>query len=201
MSRYVEWAKREIEYAKLHEYSDTKDIQNDDKREAENILNLYVDSVYDSALELLERFAEQDHSGMSASLTLQVFTKLAKWQPLSPLTGDENEWNNDPNLFDQNKRDSRVFRKQQEDGSYKYSFNDILIITNDDEVWHRYPPYDEPGSLDDDHPSVKKFFDTRWELKCKLESEITFPYIPKSYYYRWDFATETFVEEREKELK
>ena len=197
MSRYVEWAKREIEYAKLHEYCETKDIQNDDKREAENILNLYVDSVYDSALELLERFAEQNHSGMSASLTLQVFTKLAKWQPLSPLTGDENEWNNDPNLFDQNKRDSRVFRKQQEDGSYKYSFNDIFITTNGDEVWEKYPPCGDSGSLDDGHPSVKRYFDMRQELKEKLESQITFPYVPKSYKYRWDFATETFVEESE----
>ena len=201
MSRYIEWAKREIEYAKLQEYNETKDIQDEGKRKAEDVLNLYCDSVYDSALELLEKFAEQDHSGMSAGLTLRIFNRLAKWKPLTPLTGDENEWNCDPNLFDQNLRDSRVFRKQQEDGSYKYSFNDIFIITNGDEVWEKYPPYGDPRSLDDDHPSVKRYFDMWQELKEKLESQITFPYVPKSYKYRWDFATETFVKESEEKEK
>lgn len=194
---YIEWAKREIEYAKLVEHAETAEIKDEDEQRREEILNDYTFLVYDCALELLKKFAEQNHSGMSAQLTLGVFTKLAKWQPLTPLTGDENEWSNfldgPASLGQQNLRDSSVFRDRKSvEEPWAYSYNRIVEIVNGDEVWEKYPPYDDPGSLDDDNPSVKRYFDGCKELRDKHNAEITFPYTPHTFKYRWNFTTEEF---------
>ena len=58
---------------------------------------LHTDDGYDRAIhtaciELLDLLGKQGHSGMSASFVLGLFDKLAKYQPLSPLTGSESEW-------------------------------------------------------------------------------------------------------------
>lgn len=75
----------------------------------------FDDEMYDGMLgeavvELVEKFAEQGHSGMSAAFALRAFGKVANFEPLTPLTGDDDEWNQlDDDCF-QNKRCSRVFK-------------------------------------------------------------------------------------------
>jgi hypothetical protein len=67
-----------------------------------------------AVLELLEVFHRQGHSGMSASVVIQVFTELAMGRPLTPLTGDESEWT--PPESDgtrQNKRYPAVFKDKK----------------------------------------------------------------------------------------
>lgn len=69
-------------------------------------------------MELLETFSKQGHSGMSAGYCLSLFEKLARFEPLTPLTGEDWEWcqvSND-GLF-QNVRCSRVF-KDSENGPH-----------------------------------------------------------------------------------
>ena len=65
-------------------------------------------------LELLETFSGQGHSGSSAQYIINLFERLAKFQPISPLTGEDYEWNNmsTPGSYDlfQNNRDSEVFK-------------------------------------------------------------------------------------------
>lgn len=93
MSRYLEHAKAEMEKAKI---GDT----------------LYGELLPESLVELLECFEQQGHSGMSANITLSLFDKLARFKPLTPLTGEDDEWG-DPYGEDgtqQNKRCSHVFR-------------------------------------------------------------------------------------------
>jgi len=46
----------------------------------------------EAVMELIQKFAEQGHSGFSAELTKQIFDKLASWKPLSELTDSLNEW-------------------------------------------------------------------------------------------------------------
>jgi hypothetical protein len=41
---------------------------------------------------LMETFTAYGHSGMSAEVTLAVFNRLASHKPLTPLTGEDNEW-------------------------------------------------------------------------------------------------------------
>lgn len=68
-------------------------------------------------LELISVFAEQGHSGFSASYCIDKFTKLANYKPLSPLTGADDEWIDvseygDGRILYQNKRCSSVFKDE-----------------------------------------------------------------------------------------
>lgn len=45
-----------------------------------------------AALELIGTFAAQGHSGTSAEITTEIFNKLARFETLSPLTTDPDEW-------------------------------------------------------------------------------------------------------------
>ncbi len=102
MSNLVEHAKREflaIGYKPVEECEDdpSKWIQ-------ENII------------ELLELFSRQGHSGSSAPYCIEMFSRLAKYEPLAPLSGEQSEWmdvsdegGRDGGMLYQNKRCSHVF--------------------------------------------------------------------------------------------
>ena len=63
----------------------------------------------DAALELLEVFARQGHSGGSASSTLALFDRLVRFQPLGPIGVSKDEWVEvDVGLW-QNKRKYSLF--------------------------------------------------------------------------------------------
>lgn len=105
MSNLIEHAKREMDLA---------DISSD----------IYGESLNIAVVELLEVFSKQGHSGMSASLVLTLFSRLAKYENLSPLTDDPDEWYfHEENVagivggFHQNKRNSAAF---SEDGGKTY---------------------------------------------------------------------------------
>lgn len=64
-------------------------------------------------LELLDLFSEHGHSGSTAPYAIKLFTKLAKFEPISPLTGEDWEWTKldyDNDVTYQNKRHSSVFK-------------------------------------------------------------------------------------------
>lgn len=66
--------------------------------------------IQESIMELLEVFARQSHSGYSASYCISMFEKLARFQPICPLTGEDDEWNEvGPGMW-QNNRCSSVFK-------------------------------------------------------------------------------------------
>lgn len=77
--------------------------------------------IVENILELLTVFVRQGHSGYSAGYCISVFSQLAKFEPLCPLTGEDNEWNritedgDDGTLF-QNNRCSHVFKNKN--GAY-----------------------------------------------------------------------------------
>ena len=94
MSNLVEYAKTELEMA----FPDKTDSM-----QAHAIRNV---------LELLEVFSNQGHSGMSGSYVLGLFERLVRFKPISPLTGEEDEWDEpwgEENM-QQNKRCFSVFR-------------------------------------------------------------------------------------------
>lgn len=66
-----------------------------------------------AALELVTVFAGQGHSGMSAEITTQIFERLARYKPLTPLTYAPDEWNEVGTGTWQNCRQSSIF---SEDG-------------------------------------------------------------------------------------
>lgn len=61
------------------------------------------------SLELLNLFAAHGHSGSSAPYALNLFNRLAKFEPIAPLTGEDWEWV-DHGYTKQNKRCSSVFK-------------------------------------------------------------------------------------------
>ena len=64
---------------------------------------------YQDLKKLLDTFSSQGHSGFSASYTINLFKKLVNFQPISPLTGEESEWNFIGDGKKQNSRCSHVF--------------------------------------------------------------------------------------------
>lgn len=69
--------------------------------------------IQESVMELLEVFSKQGHSGFSAPYVIDAFSKLAGFEPLSPLTGEDWEWaelDYGEDMTHQNKRCSHVFK-------------------------------------------------------------------------------------------
>jgi hypothetical protein len=71
----------------------------------------------EAVVDLVEVFAEQGHSGMSAAMVSELFDRLSRYKTLTPITDNPDEWNDVTEMsgypFWQNKRDSSYF---SEDG-------------------------------------------------------------------------------------
>lgn len=64
-----------------------------------------------SVLELIKVFAAQGHSGFSAPFCVRLFSDLASYKPMGPLTGEDNEWSEVSDGLWQNKRYSCIFKE------------------------------------------------------------------------------------------
>lgn len=63
-----------------------------------------------SLLELVFVFGTQGHSGFSAAVATGLLGQLLRFQPIRPLTGDSDEWNEVADGMYQNRRCSHVFK-------------------------------------------------------------------------------------------
>lgn len=84
----------------------------------------YEGALGDAVMKMIEQFADEGHSGFSAMAAVSIFKRLASYEPLSPLTGEADEWTevgkqNGSPLY-QSKRCPRVFR---EGDSYAYDLD------------------------------------------------------------------------------
>ena len=52
----------------------------------------YGGALATAVMELIQMFADQGHSGASAAITIDLFAKLARFEPLTPITADAAEW-------------------------------------------------------------------------------------------------------------
>jgi hypothetical protein len=111
--------------------------------------------LYNSLKEMLEVFGNQGFSGSSAGMAVSMFGRLAMFEPLSPLTGEDDEWNKiGPDEY-QNKRCSSIFKKF---GS-AYNIEGIIFrdkdghtyINSDSRVYVTFPCM--PESVIQDRPS------------------------------------------------
>lgn len=123
MSNLVKHAKKELELAGLFD----KDSDYD------GMLGMAV-------LELVKVFAKQGHSGFSANWTLEVFDKVARFKPLTPIGKSKDEWMNvsdsstEPTW--QNTRRSTTFSR--DGGKTWYDIDDASL--NNGDVWVRRSP-------------------------------------------------------------
>lgn len=64
-------------------------------------------------MKLLKVFSDEGHSGTTAPYAVNLFKKLAMFEPIVPLTGEDWEWHEpSPGVF-QNIRCSHVFRQAE----------------------------------------------------------------------------------------
>lgn len=80
--------------------------------------SLYGGMLGDAVLRLVEQFVKEGHSGASGSIALAAFAKVADWQPLTPLTGEADEWIEFADGKFQNRRCSRVFKDGPDGQAY-----------------------------------------------------------------------------------
>jgi hypothetical protein len=74
-------------------------------------------------LHMVKEFADEGHSGFSAPYALSILQKVLAYKPLSPLTGEDSEWNDmsdygrGDNMY-QNNRYSCVFKEGKDGEAY-----------------------------------------------------------------------------------
>jgi len=123
-----------------------------------------------AVLELMEVFAKQGHSGMSAPIVADLFQKLANYKPLGPITGQDEEWNlldYGDDLKYQNKRQSGVFKDA--DGRVTYN-SGIVKRTPNGGTWSG-PLYLTREDAINDTNMIRS--------SCEIKG---FPFTPKTFY-------------------
>jgi len=73
-------------------------------------------------LHMIKEFADEGHSGFSAKYAINILSKLLAFKPLSPLTGEDDEWVDVSEMSGtphyQNKRRSSVFKDGKDGEAY-----------------------------------------------------------------------------------
>lgn len=134
MSYMEEWAKREIELACKRERGD-KDPNEWD----------YGVACYESAYKAFKSLMEDDHSGNSIGITMNILNRLVKCKPLTPIADTPDIWNEvglgKTGLVKsmQCSRMGSFWKDICPDGTVKYIDNDRVIaycIDNPTVGWH-----------------------------------------------------------------
>jgi hypothetical protein len=117
-------------------------------------------------LKLIEVFADEGHSGSSAPYAIDLFKKLAMFEPVVPLTGEDWEWHeaSEKGVF-QNIRCSHVFKQKDRFDGQAYDIDGKIF-------WEWYT--NENGEKSKSHFTGRD--------SCV---PITFPYTPTTVYEEW----------------
>lgn len=102
-----------------------------------------------AVLEVVKVFARQEHSGMSAALSISLLGRLLQFRPLSPISGNPDEWQDVSEASGepmwQNRRDGTAFSKNG--GKSWYLLDELKVDQGDGFVSYRHP---EPGDFHTD---------------------------------------------------
>lgn len=115
MSSLVDWARSEL------------DRLGSDEDGMQSVMNRGI-------LEIIEKFSEQGHSGFSAAYAIGILRRLLAWKPITPLTGEDGEWNDVSDTLQQNKRCSSVFRENR-DNLTAYDINGKVFSDDGGNSW------------------------------------------------------------------
>jgi hypothetical protein len=140
----------------------------------------YNGNIGKAVLELIQVFSNQGHSGMSASIVRELFSKLSKYEPLLPITGGENEWVEVSDSLFQNNRLSNVFKQN----GRIYYLDAITFV-------------DERGSYFSGTCFTKK------KKKSIMSRQLikSFPFIPKTFIVKVFEKNDQYLIKDKKELK
>ena len=107
------------------------------------------EEICNNLLELLEVFSNQGHSGFTAPYVIKHFAKLAAYEPIVPLTGEDWEWTlisgdlTGGKVVYQNKRCSRVFKQSDRFNGQAYDIDAVVFydVVKDPDTGHEYKSY------------------------------------------------------------
>jgi hypothetical protein len=124
------------------------------------------EAICNHVMKLLEVFSEEGHSGSTAPYAINLFSKLAKFEPVAPLTGEDWEWSNVSDMSGcetyQNKRCSAVFKQADRFDGQPYYLDGKVF-------WNWY--------MGEDGKPFKSYYTGRGSMV-----PIEFPYTPKTEY-------------------
>lgn len=92
----------------------------------------------DGVMKLLEIFDKEGHSGSSAPYAINLFKRLAAFEPIGPLTGEDWEWNEVGDGSYQNKRMGSVFKQADRFDGKPYWLDGKVFWE-----WASYPDIDD----------------------------------------------------------
>lgn len=137
-----------VEYAK----SELSRLEKNDKDGKQKVIN-------ENVLEIINIFNKQEYSNVSANYVVSVLNKLLRFRPISPLTGEDDEWNLISHQYVngiteyQNKRCASVFKEVDSDNNMvRYYDVDAIIVSDNGGV--------------------------TWFASRQFRKQITFPYEP-----------------------
>ena len=118
-------------------------------------------------LHMVDEFSKEGHSGFSANYALSILKKILAFKPLTPLTGEDDEWMEVSEYYDgtvtyQNKRYSAVFK---EGDGQAYNIDGKVF-------WEWYETPLEEG--EEGYPGVRKFKSYYGSKDSRMP--VTFPY-------------------------
>ena len=118
------------------------------------------DVINKNILDIIELFASQGHSGFTAGYAMSILERLLRFKPITPLTGEDDEWINVSDEMGQrcfqNKRCSSVFKTTDAQGN-TIEVHDIDAIA-----------YSDNGCL-------------TWFTSSRFRKSVTFPYEPPTH--------------------
>lgn len=124
------------------------------------------EAICNHVIRLLGVFAGEGHSGASAPYAISLFEKLAKFEPIAPLTGEDWEWNDVGDGVYQNKRCSHVFKQADRFDGQAYDIDGKIFWE-----WYTDPETNEQH---------KSYYTSNESF-----TPIEFPYVPtKEYIYK-----------------
>lgn len=127
---FYEFAKRELDIIK-------QNCKEPDEIEMQEKIN---EQILDLVKVFENEFNSQGHSGFTANYVINIFYRILKRKPLTPLTGEEWEWTQDEidkRLgLEHNIRYSKVYRKVG-DNSTAYDSEGKIFSPNGGRSWYR----------------------------------------------------------------
>lgn len=135
----------------------------------EDATDEYNKSMRNHIIHMMQEFCNEGHSGFSAGYAVSILSKLMKYEPVTPLTGADDEWVDvasfgTKDLY-QNKRYSKIFKEGKDGKAYNIEGKVFW-------EWATRPlEEDEEG-----YPGIKKY--KSYYTSGDSRVYVTFPYTP-----------------------
>lgn len=101
---------------------------NEDEDKMQKVMNSNI-------LDIIKVFVNQGHSGCSANYMISILTRLLDWKPITPLIGNDDEWNEVGQGVYQNRRCPTIF-KNDKNNSMAYNGEGKVFSDDDGETWY-----------------------------------------------------------------